>query len=84
MIPKLYVIKSIRYHNQNILKPIVHRYVVTDNVAAPYDGPKLSAESNSSCIFLTIRPPTDKNGVLLHYKVWNSVWVRQFGIFSSI
>lgn len=68
-ITNLYLIASVCYHSESVLKLIVHLYAVTDNFVAPYDEPKLFAESNSSCIFLTLRPPKDKNGVLLHYEV---------------
>lgn len=43
--------------------------IVKLSVIAPYDEPKLTAHSNYSCVVLTIRPPTERNGVILHYQV---------------
>jgi len=37
--------------------------------AAPYDGPSLSIDFNTSCAHLTIQDPTQPNGFITEYQV---------------
>jgi len=42
-------------------------------IEAPYDGPGLSVEVNSSCVTLSLQSPMEPNGVILSYSVFEYI-----------